>query len=737
MTERSITATPVTTDVERKAKLKALLGDVRGGLVASTTCFAASVGAGAFIYSGALPSLLTVGLSAGLVTTALSAIVLSLTTSFRPVVGAASSITAAPLAAILVSMAPTLARLPPQAAAATIVAFVAVTTAVSGLALFLLGMAKLGNIVRFIPFPIAAGFMGVTGTLLALGAIRFGTGVRVAWAELPNFLNPNAAGLLGLTVGFALLITLVTRRSKHPLALPGLLLAAVVITDAVTYAFGHTIEAPPLVGLFLVPNDPIHFGLQFLLGVPRNAVWGLLTAQLGAIAAYVLLVVMATLLSSTMLETALNVDADYDREFRSQGVACLASSACGGFIGIPSVGATMAGVASGASGRVAGITNGLVMILAAAGAVPLLAYVPRFVIGGLLAHIGFWTVFTWCVKTRSKMPRGEWLVIVGIVAITVWAGLVAAVLAGLIAGCVLFAIDVSRISVVKREYGVDQRASAVVRPSEELAILSSDGHRIRFIELGGMLFFGSAYQIVARVRHLLASNTPDAIVFDLTAVTGCDSSATAVIARMRKMLKREAIRFAVAGASEPVLEQLLLSDCLNTDDATYSATNQALEAAETALLQPRRARDAAPLSIQQWLSQALGGEHLASSLIEQCHCEDHAPGDYLCREGEPTDTLLFIETGRVGVMIGPPGVERCVRIFGPHTIAGEYGFVLGLPRTASLKVELPTRVWLLGRDRFGAIQRDQPDVAFALLRDIVRQQSERLAFSTRQSAMLA
>ena len=206
---------------------------------------------------------------------------------------------------------------------------------------------------------------------------------------------------------------------------------------------------------------------------------------------------------------------------------------------------------------------------------------------------------------------------------------------------------------------------------------------------------------------------------------------------MRKILKREAVEFAVAGGSEPVLAVLRSSGCLSQGDAIYAATNHALEAAEIALLNTEAGRDAAPTSFHFWLSHALGGDTMAAALIDECRCEDHTSGDYLCREGEPTNTLLFIESGRVDVMIGPKVAERCVRIFGPHTIAGEHGFVLGLPRSASLKVALPSRVWVLERARFAAIQVERPDVAIALLRNIVGLQSERLAFATRQNAMLA
>ena len=713
---------------------RALLADIAGGLVAATTCLWFSIANGALIYSGTFQPMLVAGIAAGLLTTAVTAIVLALTSTFRPAVATANSTTAAPLGAIMVSLSPALAHLPQATATATVFALVAITTIATGLVLVALGSARLGQIVRFIPFPVVAGFMGVTGTLLTFGALRFGTGVRIVWRDLPAFLAPDKAILLALTIAFAAILTVVTRRTRHPLALPAVLLAAILATDALVHATGRSVAASPVAGLFLAAKAGIPVTL-LITHPPLAADWALIPPLTGSIAAYVVLVVLATLLTSSGLEAALNVDADYDRELRAQGLACAASGLAGGFVGNPSVGATMAGVAIGAKGRLAGLTSGLVTLAALAFALPLIVYVPRFVVAGLLLHVGVWIIVTWCLATRTKMPRGEWLVVLGIVAVTVWAGLVYAVFAGLIAGCILFALEMSRIRVVRREYGPDRRASSLVRPSEELALISRDGGRVRFVELAGMLFFGSAYQLLAHVRRLVDAASLDLLVLDLTAVTGCDSSTTAVVARMRRLLARKGIAFAVAGGPPQVVALLRSARCLSPEDTAYATRNDALEAAEQLVLDRLPGTGATTTTLDGWLADALGDAARARTLIGAMACQDHAPGAYLCRQGEPTTTLLFIESGRVAVMVGEPAV--CVRVFGPHTIAGEHGFVLGLPRTASLQVEQPARVWSLDRPGFDRLQAEDPALVIALLRDIVRLQSERLAFATRQNVALA
>jgi SulP family sulfate permease len=143
------------------------------------------------------------------------------------------------------------------------------------------------------------------------------------------------------------------------------------------------------------------------------------------------------------------------------------------------------------------------------------------------------------------------------------------------------------------------------------------------------------------------------------------------------------------------------------------------------------------MTLGGWLTQALGCEAHAEKLMPLLERADLPAGTYICRQGDPTDNLIFIERGRVGVMIMVGGKECCARIFGPHTIAGEQGFVLQMPRSASLKVETDATIWSLSRKTYETLAERQSDIVIALMRDIIRLQSERLIFATRQAAALS
>ena len=715
--------------------MKPVLRDVKGGLVAATAGIAFSVANGALIYSGAFAPLLARGIGAGLLTTAIVSIVLAMTSGFRPVVATANSTTAAPLGALMASLSPALVLLPPEKSVATVYMLVAVTTLATGVVLLTIGSGRVGNVVRFVPHPVVAGFMGVNGTLLILGAIRFGTGVPVLWQNVTQFARPEIMAELAATAVFAILTTMFTRRARTPIALPALLVATIVLVNVALVAAQMPADATWVRSLFL-PVQPATSDLPIVFDLSSSIAWDLIWPHLPDIAGYALLVTLSTLLTSVGLETALNVDVNFNRELRAQGSAVVVSGLLGGFIGNTSVGLTLAGVASGARGRLTGVMAGMTAFAFMWFGRPLLPFVPRFVIAGFLLEIGFWIVWNWCVLTRRRMAPGEWALVLAIVAMTVWLGLVPAILVGISGGCILFAVDLSRVDIVRRVYGLDQRTSPLVRSGSDLAVLARDGAQVQFVELRGTLFFGSAYQILTHVRCLLASGVPRTVVLDLTGVIGGDAATTAILARMRRLLEERRVGFAVAGGRSQLLAALRASGALAPCDPAHETIDAALEDAETAVL-ARAGTNTAASSFADWLTHTLGEERLADLLMPFLRPSDRAVGHYLCRQGEPTTTLLFIESGRVAVTVGSGTRETTVRVFGSHTVAGEHGFILQLPRTANLRVDQPARVWSLERRDFDTLSAEQPALVIALLRDIIRLQSERLAYATRQNAALA
>jgi SulP family sulfate permease len=335
------------------------------------------------------------------------------------------------------------------------------------------------------------------------------------------------------------------------------------------------------------------------------------------------------------------------------------------------------------------------------------------------------------------MPLQDWLVVVAIVLITATSGFIAALIVGVIAACVMFAVDVSRMRVINHEFGIDERCSSVLRSAEDMQLLAEHGAQVQVLELTGYIFFGSAYGLQQRVKALIAERQPASVIFDFTGVSGLDSSAGAGFIKISRLLREARIRQIVSGARPGIARVLRGIGALDKAVALYSGIDAAIEDCESALLDGLRGASRQRASLRAWLTQSLGSEDHARALAGFLIPAQAAVHSYLCRQGDPTDSLLFIERGRVSVMLERPGQAPLrVRVFGAHTIVGEVGFFLDAPRTASLLIEEESLVWALTRPAFERLKEQDPDLLAALFTYVIRLQSERLAFATRQIAAL-
>jgi sulfate permease, SulP family len=714
-----------------------VLRNLGGGLAASLLSLAYCFSYGAFIFTGPLQPFLAHGVAAALTTAAVTATIVALASGFRSAVAGPDSNTTALLAAMMVVLAPTMAAAPPDQALALAMAALALATLLTGLALFMLGWWRLGKLVRFVPYPVVAGFLAATGWLMLSGAVNMTTDVPLSWGTWSEFADRPTLIMLGVTVVWAAALWFVTARWKHPLVLPLALIGATLATHA-------ALAALPLPDGFAATGD-IMFSVPdgerplfpLMSGDLSRVDWAALAPAAGNMFAVVVLAILSILLNSTSIELATKVDVDLDRELRVQGLANVASAFAGGFVGHISVSRTLVNIAAGGASRITGVLVGLVALTVLILGSQAISYIPRFVLGGLLLQLGARLMWDWGWLSRHSLPLLDWLVILAIVLITSNFGFLQALLFGMVAGCVIFAVDVSRIRVIRHQFGLNERSSSLVRSRGETAFLSEHGGQVQVLELSGYLFFGSAYSVLERVTSLVAERRLQEVIFDFSGVTGIDSSAGASFAKIRDLLKKNGIRQAMVAMSP--LAANILSTRASIDDSVRCPDNldTALEEAEEAILASAEVTVGSHRSMVDWLTEVVGSRKHAQALFERMTPAPRDAGSYLCRQGDPTDSLLFIERGPVSVTLEVRDhAPLRVRVFGTHTLLGEVGFFLDVPRTANLLAAPGAIVWSLSHQAFDEFMQAHPEQALALTIYVIRLQSERLTFANRQIASL-
>jgi SulP family sulfate permease len=707
------------------------LRSIGAGLVASLLSVAYCFSYGALIFSGPLERFLAEGVASALVTAAITATVVACTSSFRSAVAGPDSNTAAPLASMMASLAPTIATMSSSDAVALSLASLMATTLLTGVVLFLLGWKRLGKLIRFVPYPVVAGFLAATGWLMLSGAVKMATGVPLSIGSLSNFLDAGIAEVLGVTAILAAVLWYLTSRWKHPLVLLLALVAAVLATHGIT----AIVEFDPKVIsrlMFTLPNG-LHPVIPFVTFDVFRVNLSALTSVAGDMVAVSVLAVLSILLNSASIEMATGVEADLDRELRVQGIANLASAASGGFVGYISVSRTLVNVAAGGVTRLSGVVVGLVALAILIMGSETISYVPRFVLSGLLLQLGARLIWDWGILSRRVLPFPDWLIVLAIILLTYSVGFLEALLFGVLAGCVIFAIDVSRVRVIRHQFGLNERSSSFVRSREESAFFLEHGGRVQILELSGFIFFGSAYSLLEKMKSLVAEHQPKIVIFDFSDVSGIDSSAGASFTKIRELLHKSGARQIMVAMLARVTGILSASVALGDNVQYHDNLDAALEAAEEEMLLAYNVSSSLRGTVVDWLTEVVGSRADAEALFGRMIPAPRDSNAYLCHEGDPTDDLLFIERGPVSVILnrGDQAGLR-VRVFGAHTLAGEIGFFLNVPRSASLRAAHDAVVWSLSRASYNEFISDRPQVALALATYVVRLQSERLLFANRQ-----
>ena len=714
-------------------QIKVLLNDASAGLVASLLSLAYCFSFGALIFSGPLQPFLNVGVTAALISAVITGFVIAWRSGFPIVVGGPDGNTVALLAAMTSTLAPLLATLPPDQALALALAGLFLATMLTGAALYLLGRFRLGRFGRFVPYPMLAGFLGASGWLMITGAVHMVTGLPLHFSSIPGFGHAALLIPLAVTICWAAFLWIATTRIRHFATLPVTLVGGIVLADIL-------LRIIDLTAFGIAPGDWMFAvrasGARIIppLLDPRlwHADWPGLLAVAGTIAATALMAALSIVMNSTGLEQAIQSEVDLDRELRLQGIANMLAALGGGFIGYISMSRSLLARAAGGTGRAAGITVAVVALIMLAGGVGLVGHVPRFILAGLLLQLGTRLVWNWCVASRKRLPTAEWLLVPLIVVMTAWFGVLVGFAVGILGGCAIFAFSVSRVDIVRRHIGAEERPSSLVRSTEEMAVLGEQGRDVRIIELGSFIFFGSAYRLQEQVAYHVASLRPRMVIFDFSAVSGIDSSAGSSFLRIAQRLRDARIRHAVTGLAADVRRVMAEAGALHGVQE-HASLDEALEAGETMLLEQHGFMIANHRPLLDWFTDALGSvdhaRHLVAALEPARPVDEH----YLCREGDDTDSLLFVEHGRVSVVVERPGQAPIRhRVFGANTVVGEVGFFLDVPRTASLRLDSDTNVWALGRPAFQRLRAERPELTAALLTYTVRTQAERLAFASRQ-----
>ncbi len=705
------------------------------GVVAGLDNIGSSLAIASLLFAGPLVAGLGVAVSVMFLGGAVLAFVVALRSSQPNSVALVQESTIAILAVALATMATSL-DISPEAKIATALAILGVSSLATGALFWIIGRLGLGRVVRFLPYPVVAGFLAGTGWLLVNGAATMLTGAGIGPTMIESLSETHTLYLLAPAIVFAITMLVALKRFPHAATIPAVMLAAVAIFYGVLAVAEIDIATAQAQGY--LPSMETAPGLN-LPNLETFALihWPAVLTALPSILSLAILSMIALLLNISGLELASGGDIDVNHELRSSGTANLLSGTFGGPPGYVGISIMLLAHKVGARSRGAGLATAAVMLVGLLTAGPLISHVPVFLTAGFILFLGLELLGAWLLSSRRQLPTAEWLIVVVILAVVALVGFIEALAVGLAVSVALFAFNYSRLPVVRLSAsGTDQR-SAVDRSPAAMQHLLHCGGAIEVVQLQGYLFFGTAERMVDHVRQRLADKNRDPLrflVLDFRHVSGVDSAAATSFVKVRSIIEANDVRVfftQVPPDVERSLRQAGITFGEDTPMVLEGDIDHAVERAEEALLheQPELHADA---DLLNHFEAAIGPHPRLHDLVDAMTRLALEPGHLLIKAGDDADDVYFVAHGRVRVESTlPSGRTLRLRTMTAGAIVGEIALYLHRQRTADVIVETPSDIFHLSAVELERLEREDPVLALLTHKLLASNLSEKLSTANR------
>jgi SulP family sulfate permease len=456
----------------------------------------------------------------------------------------------------------------------------ALATLIAGALLVVMGFARLGTVIQFVPFPVTVGFTAGIALIIATSQLRdvFGLDLAELPATFPAQLaaywqhagevNPAA---LAIGLGSAALVALWPKLLPR---VPGSLVAILLATA--------------IVQVFQLPVETIgdRFG-AVPAGLPAPHIpsfdWADVRSVFPDAVSIALLGAIESLLSAVVADGMAGTRHRSNMELVAQGVANLAVPLFGGIPATGAIARTATNVKSGARTPIAGMVHAIVLLAILYFFGPWAALIPLSALGGILLVVAWNMSELHVVRSLLRSPRSDVVVLLATFGLTLLIDLSVAIQVGMVLAAFLFMRRMAEIS----EMGWMRRMAAEEekRDDPDATALLDLPPGVEVFELYGTLFFGAVAKFKDAVRRI--ERPPRVLILRMRDVLVIDASGLRALEDLLAQTRRDGTMLLLSGVhAQPLiaLERSGVLTKIGEDNALpdiHAAVRRAREIVET------------------------------------------------------------------------------------------------------------------------------------------------------------
>ena len=412
-----------------------------------------------------------------------------------------------------------------------------VSTILAGIILIVMGLCRMGTLIKFIPLTITTGFTAGIAVTIFIGQWKDFCGVSYAHGEAPIetlekveafFHNIGSVNPYALLVGAVCLVILIVYPKIEKRVPPSLI--AVVVGALMVKIFDLPVNT--IGDLYTISND-----------LPSLTIPAINLKDMGALLpdafTIAILAGIESLLSCVVADGMVSSRHRSNMELIAQGIGNVGSALFGGIPATGAIARTAANIKSGGRTPIAGMVHAVVLLLVLVVLMPYAALIPMPTIAAILFIVAYnmcqWRPFVHLVKTA---PKSDIIVLVGTFLLTVIFDLVVAIEIGMLLACLLFIKRMSDETDVRGWKYADKPEDSINLRQVPLAV--------RVYEIRGPLFFGAA----DRIADISVKDFTRCLVIRMRAVPAVDATAMNALKNLHERCAAKGIHIVFSHVNE-------------------------------------------------------------------------------------------------------------------------------------------------------------------------------------------
>ena len=426
-----------------------------------------------------------------------------------------------------------------------------IATLMAGVFLILLGVLRLGTIIKYIPYPIVVGFTSGIAVTIFTTQIKDLLGMTIEGGVPSDFIekwgtylyNIGNIDLWSALVGIVsvVIIAVTPRFSKK---VPGSLVAIIVMTVAALLLKQYA-------GITSIETIGDRFSINSTLpgAVVPELTWETVKGLVGPAVTIAVLGAIESLLSATVADGVIGDHHNSNTELIGQGIANIASPLFGGIPATGAIARTMTNINNGGRTPIAGIVHAVVLLLIFLFLMPLAQYIPMACLAGVLVVVSYgmsgWRSF----MAMLRNPKSDITVLLLTFFLTIIFDLTVAIEFGLICACLLFMrrmAETTDVHAVLDEIDLNEDADMERGNLEHLTIPEG----VEVYEINGPYFFGAGN----RFEDIMAryGRRPKVRIIRMRKVPFIDSTGLHNLENLCLMSQKEGITVVLSGVNPKV-----------------------------------------------------------------------------------------------------------------------------------------------------------------------------------------